>query len=141
MRPAPQIAPSNAGDTRPIVLIGFQSIGNLGLGYLAAMLRAAGCDVRVLDIELPQEIPVAAVLGANPILVGFSLIFQFCIRRYADPAIPLWPTRSSTAFFTTAAASNYPARTFVRSARRPSTLVQNNKPKHCKNRPTRTPTT
>ena len=84
MRSAPRIAPSNAGNTRPIVLIGFQSMGNLGLGYLAATLREAGYDVRVLDIELPQETLVAAVLGANPMLVGFSVIFQFYIRRYAD---------------------------------------------------------
>ena len=68
----------------PIVLIGFQSMGNLGLGYLAASLRQAGYDVRVLDIELPEQTLVAAVRAAQPMLVGFSLIFQFYIRRYAS---------------------------------------------------------
>ena len=68
---------------RPVVLIGFQSMGNLGLGYLAATLRAEGYDVRVLDIELPEVELVEAVLDADPMLVGFSLIFQFYIRRYA----------------------------------------------------------
>ncbi len=68
----------------PIVLIGFQSMGNLGLGYLAASLRQCGYDVRVLDIELPEATLVAAVRDAQPMLVGFSLIFQFYIRRYAS---------------------------------------------------------
>ena len=50
-----------------IVLIGFQSMGNLGLGYLAASLRRSGYDVRVLDIELPE-----------PALVTKKLIFGAC---------------------------------------------------------------
>ena len=83
MRSDPGFAPPASGGARPVVLIGFQSMGNLGLGYLAATLRAAGYDVRVLDIELPQAALVAAVRGADPMLVGFSLIFQFYVRRYA----------------------------------------------------------
>src|SRR4051812_23285499 len=67
-----------------VVLIGFQSMGNLGLGYLAASLRQYGTDVRVLDIELPEAELVAAVRGAHPMLGGFSLVFPFYIRRYAS---------------------------------------------------------
>jgi anaerobic magnesium-protoporphyrin IX monomethyl ester cyclase len=87
MRPVEQSA---AGDVRrvpaapTVALIGFQSMGNLGLGYLAASLRQSGYDVRVLDIELPEAELVAAVRNAQPMLVGFSLIFQFYIRRYAS---------------------------------------------------------
>lgn len=81
---APDAVALEATRVRPVVLIGFQAMGNLGLGYLAACLRQAGHDVRVLDIELPQEMLVAAVREARPILVGFSLIFQFYIRRYAS---------------------------------------------------------
>src|SRR5215472_7963650 len=69
---------------RPVVLVGFQAQGNLGLGYLASVLRAAGHDVRLLDIELPVSDIVAAVRTAAPLLVGFSLIFQFYIRRYGE---------------------------------------------------------
>src|SRR6201995_573743 len=74
-----------AGARAPtIVLIGFQSMGNLGLGYLAASLRQSGYDVRLLDVELPGATRVAAVRAAEPMLVGFSLIFQFYTRRYAS---------------------------------------------------------
>jgi radical SAM superfamily enzyme YgiQ (UPF0313 family) len=47
------------------------------------VLRRDGFQVDVLDIEAPQDELVEAIAQANPLLVGFSLIFQFYIRRYA----------------------------------------------------------
>ena len=70
-------------DQRPVILVGFQNQGNLGLGYLAAVLRRHGYSVQVIDIEQdPQEI-LRIATELNPILIGFSLIFQFFIDRYA----------------------------------------------------------
>jgi len=77
---------SSGGDARPgraVVLVGFQAMGNLGLGYLASSLRQAGFAVRLLDVEAPVEKLVEAIRAADPLLAGFSLIFQFYIRRYA----------------------------------------------------------
>lgn len=72
-------------DARGIVaLIGFQKMGNLGLGYLSAVLRRAGWDVRIIDIEQPPAEIVRTIVEAKPLLVGFSLIFQYYIRRYDD---------------------------------------------------------
>jgi radical SAM superfamily enzyme YgiQ (UPF0313 family) len=74
-----------APDARGVVaLIGFQKMGNLGLGYLSAVLRRAGWDVRVIDIEQPPAEIVRTIVEAKPLLVGFSLIFQYYIRRYDD---------------------------------------------------------
>lgn len=67
---------------RAVVLLGFQKMGNLGLGYLSAMLRQAGFPVHVLDIETKPEELIREIIAAGPILVGFSLIFQYYIRRY-----------------------------------------------------------
>lgn len=65
------------------MLVGFQNQGNLGLGYLAAVLRRSGYAVQVVDIEQdPVEI-LRIAREINPILIGFSLIFQFFIDRYA----------------------------------------------------------
>ncbi|MBL8556168.1 MAG: B12-binding domain-containing radical SAM protein [Phenylobacterium sp.] len=78
-------ATAPVADARGVVaLIGFQKMGNLGLGYLSAVLRRAGWDVRVIDIEQPPEEIVRIVAEARPLLVGFSLIFQYYIRRYDD---------------------------------------------------------
>ncbi|QNI34123.1 cobalamin B12-binding domain-containing protein [Alloacidobacterium dinghuense] len=68
--------------SRAVVLIGFKRQGNLGLGYLASTLRARGYRVDILDFEDPYEEIEAAVLSAQPVLVGFSLIFQFYIVRF-----------------------------------------------------------
>ena len=65
------------------MLIGFQNQGNLGLGYLAAVLRRSGYDVQVVDIEQDHREIVRIALELNPVLIGFSLIFQFFIDRYA----------------------------------------------------------
>jgi radical SAM superfamily enzyme YgiQ (UPF0313 family) len=73
-----------ARDTsRPVMLVGFENQGNLGLGYLASVLRQHGYTVQVVDIEQEPESIVGAALEIDPILIGFSLIFQFFIDRYA----------------------------------------------------------
>lgn len=73
-----------ARDTRrPVLLIGFLRQGNLGLGYLSATLRRFGYRVEVLDFESDVDELVAAACRLQPMLVGFSLIFQFYVRRYA----------------------------------------------------------
>jgi radical SAM superfamily enzyme YgiQ (UPF0313 family) len=70
--------------SRPVMLVGFQNQGNLGLGYLAAVLRQYGYTARVVDIEQEPEEIVRIAREINPILIGFSLIFQFFIDRYGD---------------------------------------------------------
>lgn len=69
--------------SRPLVLIGFQRAGNLGLGYLASALRARGWRVELLEFEDDAHAIADRVRRLDPILVGFSLIFQFYVHRYA----------------------------------------------------------
>jgi radical SAM superfamily enzyme YgiQ (UPF0313 family) len=66
------------------MLIGFQEQANLGLGYLAAVLKRAGHDVVVFDFEQEREKILAAAQATQPLLIGFSLIFQFYIDRFGD---------------------------------------------------------
>ncbi len=68
--------------TKPVVLIGFQKQGNLGIGYLAATLMHRGYRVRVLDFEDPADKILATVEAEDPVVVGFSLIFQFYLPRF-----------------------------------------------------------
>lgn len=74
--------PNRESGRAVVVLIGFQKIGNLGIGYLSSVLRRAGFHVRVIDIEAPAEEIIRQVAASRPVLVGFSLIFQYYIRRY-----------------------------------------------------------
>ena len=68
--------------TRPVVLIGFQKQGNLGIGYLAATLMRRGHRVKVLDFEDAAEQILATIEAEAPVVVGFSLIFQFYLPRF-----------------------------------------------------------
>ncbi len=84
-------------DSRPVVLIGFKRPGNRGVGYLAATLELAGYRVEVVDFEEPPGAILETVRRLDPVLVGFSLIFQFTAhprfeslaRRLRAVSIPL----------------------------------------------------
>src|SRR5579864_2237225 len=72
--------------SRAVVLVGFKRQGNLGLGYLAATLEKCGYGVEVLDFEDPAETILATIQRVDPILCGFSLIFQFYVQRFEQLA-------------------------------------------------------
>jgi anaerobic magnesium-protoporphyrin IX monomethyl ester cyclase len=67
---------------RPILLIGFPHQGNLGIGYLAATLKQHGYSVFTCDVEAEPETIVRRALELDPMIIGFSLIFQFYIPQY-----------------------------------------------------------
>ena len=74
-----------AGATK-VALIGFQDQGNLGLGYLAAVLRKHGCAVEMIEVRDSPEAIAARLLERQPLVVGFSLIFQFFLPQYRQIA-------------------------------------------------------
>jgi radical SAM superfamily enzyme YgiQ (UPF0313 family) len=65
------------------MLVGFLNQENLGLGYLAATLRIHGYTVTVFDFERNPADILAEARRVGPLIVGFSLIFQFYLRRFA----------------------------------------------------------
>lgn len=68
--------------SRAVMLIGFQEQANLGLGYLAATLRREGYSVTVFDFEQERERILGAARSLDPVLIGFSLIFQFYVDSF-----------------------------------------------------------
>lgn len=80
---ATELAARPRDTSRPILLVGFLDQGNLGLGYLTATLRATGYRVVVADVENTAEEIAEIANRERPLLIGFSLIFQFYVRRYA----------------------------------------------------------
>ncbi|ABF41337.1 Fe-S protein, radical SAM family [Candidatus Koribacter versatilis Ellin345] len=81
--PLPLFSSSLKRDTsRPVMLIGFQHQGNLGLGYLASTLREHGYSVLTCDFEAETSEIIESARQSKPMIVGFSLIFQFYIRKF-----------------------------------------------------------
>lgn len=68
------------------VLIGFQDQGNLGVGYLAATLAQHGFTARMLDFRQEADSILETVRAEQPVLVGFSLIFQYYLPQFAQLA-------------------------------------------------------
>ncbi len=71
---------------RGVILIGFQEQGNLGIGYLASTLTQHGFSVRILDFRERRELILEAIRSTKPLVVGFSLIFQYYLRQFNDLA-------------------------------------------------------
>jgi radical SAM superfamily enzyme YgiQ (UPF0313 family) len=72
--------------SRSVLLIGFQNQVNLGLGYLSAVLISNGYHVRMVDVAQGSDAILQFIRRDRPVLVGFSLIFQYYIERYAELA-------------------------------------------------------
>ena len=68
--------------SRPVMLVGFQRMDNLGLGYLSSTLRSCGYPVLTYDFQDDPDTIIAAAQSRNPLLLGFSLIFEFYLRRF-----------------------------------------------------------
>ncbi len=66
-----------------VTLIGFQDQDNLGLGYLAAMLESHNIRTSILDFRQGGPAVLESVLADEPVIVGFSLIFQYYLREVA----------------------------------------------------------
>ena len=73
-------------DKHPVVLIAFEEFDNLGIGYLRSVLSESGISTTVIDFRYENEKILEMLLKLNPILVGFSVIFQFYIKAFAELA-------------------------------------------------------
>src|SRR5258708_17488142 len=77
-----EIAAELRNVSRPVMLVGFLAQMNLGLGYLASVLREHGYRVEIVDFERDPEEILERARSLNPSVIGFSLIFQFYIQRF-----------------------------------------------------------
>jgi anaerobic magnesium-protoporphyrin IX monomethyl ester cyclase len=73
----------SAARQRDVVLIGFQDQGNLGMGYLGAVLQEHGYEVELVEFRSGHEAIIDVIRNTQPLVVGFSMIFQFFLPEYA----------------------------------------------------------
>ncbi len=58
------------------VFVAFRERENLGIGYMHAILSGAGYKVHLIDVRKKKEEILMELLELDPILVGFSVIFE-----------------------------------------------------------------
>lgn len=89
----------DAAPSKSVVLIGYQDQGNLGLGYLSAVLLKKGYEVYTLDINQTPGAILACIREHKPMLVGFSLIFQHFLPNFIN-LMTLFRIRGVSCHFT-----------------------------------------
>jgi len=67
-----------------VVFIAFEERDNLGVGYLASLLAGAGYYPEIFDFREPRDYILAEVQKLQPIILGFSIIFQYHINEFVD---------------------------------------------------------
>ena len=72
----------SAHDPAEVALVGYQDQGNLGMGYLAAVLKRHGCAVEMIDVREGGAKIAERLAARQPLVVGFSLIFQFFLPQF-----------------------------------------------------------
>ncbi len=78
--------PAKNGANAEIALIGYQDQGNLGMGYLSAVLQQRGHTVQMIDVRDGAEAIAERLLSRQPLVVGFSLIFQVFLPQFRKVA-------------------------------------------------------
>ena len=87
--PLPRGEAATSSRVADVVLIGYQDQGNLGMGYLAAVLQEHGRTVELIEVRDGADRIAARVAAGQPLVVGFSLIFQFFLPQFRRVAIKL----------------------------------------------------
>jgi len=70
--------------TRKVLLVAFKEFDNLGVGYLAAMIAREGYEPLIIDFSDGKEEILKIVKKVKPLVLGFSVIFQYYIYEFRD---------------------------------------------------------
>ena len=69
---------------RPVFFIAFQEQDNLGVGYIASALLQADFEIKIIDFRTEKEIILNEIKQHNPLVIGFSIIFQYHIFEFKE---------------------------------------------------------
>lgn len=70
--------------TPPVVLVAFKEFDNLGVGYLASILSEEGYDPLIIDFRDGKEEILKKINILGPLIIGFSVIFQYYIHEFKE---------------------------------------------------------
>jgi anaerobic magnesium-protoporphyrin IX monomethyl ester cyclase len=74
---------------RSVIFIAFEEFDNLGVGYVASALSEEGYEPFIIDFRNQKAEILEKIRKLNPLIVGFSVIFQYYIHEYQELIIYL----------------------------------------------------
>ncbi len=69
---------------QPVVLIALKEYDHLGIGYMASVLSDAGFESRLINFYEKKEEILKSLERLKPQLIGFSVVYQYHINRFAE---------------------------------------------------------
>ena len=69
---------------KPVFFVAFQEQDNLGVGYISSVLMQAGFNIKIIDFRSGKEEILTQIMRHQPLVVGFSIIFQYHIDDFKD---------------------------------------------------------
>lgn len=69
---------------KPVFFVAFQEQDNLGVGYISSVLLQAGFTIKIIDFQSGKEEILTQIIRRQPLVVGFSIIFQYHINDFKD---------------------------------------------------------
>jgi len=57
---------------------------NLGVGYMASLLLERGFAIQLVDMREPASTILDSLLEAQPLITGFSIVFQYHLNEFID---------------------------------------------------------
>jgi anaerobic magnesium-protoporphyrin IX monomethyl ester cyclase len=72
-----------------VVFVTINEYDNLGIGYLSSVLSEAGYVVRIVDFNKKDNDILRIIKKLDPLLVGFSVVYQYHIGLFRDLIIYL----------------------------------------------------
>ncbi|MCK4991842.1 MAG: cobalamin B12-binding domain-containing protein, partial [Bacteroidales bacterium] len=67
-----------------VVFVAFEERENLGIGYMHAILSEAAYEVSIIDFRKDKKYILKRLLELNPMVVGFSVIFENHIYDFQE---------------------------------------------------------
>jgi radical SAM superfamily enzyme YgiQ (UPF0313 family) len=71
-------------NNHPIVFVAFTQSDNLGVGYLVSVLSVVGYKSLIIDFQSGKESILKTLKRIKPLVVGFSVIFQYHIHEFKE---------------------------------------------------------
>src|SRR5665647_1933826 len=73
-----------------VCFVSFLDQDNLGVGYLASsLLQTENFDITLIDIRETIPVIIKSILDAKPLIVGFSVVFQWQLEAFQKLAVIL----------------------------------------------------
>ena len=69
-------------NTHPVAFVVYRQFDNLGVGYLSSVLSEAGYNPIIIDLDNSKEEILKTLKKIKPMVIGFSVIFQYHIPVY-----------------------------------------------------------